>query len=591
MKNSRFIAVKGIKLVVLGLGFLLLFGSAILVGSKLAMRMGWTPSRTQVLEFNETGSYLSARHAIGQGKMADAQAFFEQGLKHAPENVLLQRGAYQAALLSGAPEEMAKASLRINPQTPAAVPPAMLNAILMASQGKFREANEAMNLYIPQGFHALFAPLMKGWLQAGLQTSAKAFKAPSFAAGKEFSVLMHYHAARLNEFMGHQEEAQQHFDVLLKQAPVLPSRVMEVLLANQLKQSKQKEAQALLDAYAERIPDHYLSLARAATVLPVKDAKEGLAEVLNDISGVFTAMQASEEALIYARLALLLAPDFAEPRYILAGLYERFKQSGDAIDAYAKINPSHPLYIKGQIRSAYLLQGMEKTSDALAVLDKVGKAYGEPYDVLMARADMLRDHKEFEKSAQTYTKALTKIGETKSYHWTIYFARGAAYERAQQWDKAEPDLLKALSLSPSQPEVLNYLGYSWLLLGKNIPQAKAMIERALQLSPRDIQIVDSMGWALYQLGQFEEALVYLEQAADTLPQDATVNEHLGDLYWQLGRQHEAMYLWQRAYDAKEHEAGQKKGLEKKLQEGLPAWEGKVVTHPAQASSLKMSVLP
>src|SRR5690606_41746558 len=117
---------------------------------------------------------------------------------------------------------------------------------------------------------------------------------------------------------------------------------------------------------------------------------------------------------------------------------------------------------------------------------------------------------------------------------------GIAYERAGDWDLAEADFLAALELSPNHPDVLNYLGYSWVDRGMNLEQALGMIERAVELAPMNGYIVDSLGWAFYKLGRVDEAVEVLEKAVQLLPADPEDNDRLADVYWTPGPERAAM---------------------------------------------------
>jgi Flp pilus assembly protein TadD len=106
--------------------------------------------------------------------------------------------------------------------------------------------------------------------------------------------------------------------------------------------------------------------------------------------------------------------------------------------------------------------------------------------------------------------------------------------------------LKALELEPNQPFVLNYLGYSWIEKGRHLARAQKMIEDAVRQRPRDGYIVDSLGWVLYRLGDYEKAVPHLERAVELQPSDPVINDHLGDAYWKVGRNREARFQWKRA---------------------------------------------
>lgn len=94
-----------------------------------------------------------------------------------------------------------------------------------------------------------------------------------------------------------------------------------------------------------------------------------------------------------------------------------------------------------------------------------------------------------------------------------------------------------------------------------------MIERAVAARPEDGYIIDSLAWALYRLGRFEEALAPMERAVRLMPSDPILNDHLGDIYWALGRRREAMFQWRRALAFGPEEADRPRIL-RKLEVGL-----------------------
>jgi Flp pilus assembly protein TadD len=149
-----------------------------------------------------------------------------------------------------------------------------------------------------------------------------------------------------------------------------------------------------------------------------------------------------------------------------------------------------------------------------------------------------------------------------------YYFRGICYERSHQWPKAEADLQTALKLFPEQPHVLNYLGYSWIDQGVKLDEGMEMIKRAVQQRPDDGYIVDSLGWAYFRLGNYEEAVKQLERAIELKPEDPTINDHLGDAYWRVGRVLEARFQWAHARDLKPDPEDLPK-IEEKLKNGLP----------------------
>ena len=103
-----------------------------------------------------------------------------------------------------------------------------------------------------------------------------------------------------------------------------------------------------------------------------------------------------------------------------------------------------------------------------------------------------------------------------------------------------------LQLSPDQPFVLNYLGYSLADMGHHLDEARQMIQSAAERRPNDGAITDSLGWVMFRQGHSQDAVKTLERAVELEPEDATINGHLGDAYWAVGRKIEAQYQWRRA---------------------------------------------
>jgi Flp pilus assembly protein TadD len=128
---------------------------------------------------------------------------------------------------------------------------------------------------------------------------------------------------------------------------------------------------------------------------------------------------------------------------------------------------------------------------------------------------------------------------------------------------------RALELNPDQPQVLNYLGYSFVDRGVNLEEALGMIQRAVAGQPDSGYIIDSLAWAYFRLGRYDEAVEPMEKASLLEPVDPVVTDHLGDVYWMVGRTREAEFQWHRALSFGPTEADAAR-IRKKLEQGLDA---------------------
>jgi Flp pilus assembly protein TadD len=218
----------------------------------------------------------------------------------------------------------------------------------------------------------------------------------------------------------------------------------------------------------------------------------------------------------------------------------------DALAQYRTVGGDAALQWTARLRSASVLERMGRGDEAASLLDAMAAERPDRSDALVELGDVHRGAERYEQAIAAYGDALTRIGTPQARHWVILYARAMTYDKLKRWEEAERDLLRANELSPDQPLLLNYLGYSWIDRGVNLERGKAMIQRAVELKPTDGYIIDSLGWALYRMGDFSGAVTNLERAVELKPLDPTINDHLGDAYWQVGREAEARFQWRRA---------------------------------------------
>ena len=126
------------------------------------------------------------------------------------------------------------------------------------------------------------------------------------------------------------------------------------------------------------------------------------------------------------------------------------------------------------------------------------------------------------------------------------FWLGASYERTGRGPEAETVLQGLLNIDPDFAPALNYLGYMWAEQGENLDQALLLVQQAVALEPDNGAYVDSLGWAHFQLGEYDQAREYLERAARIVGNDPVVLEHLGDLYQALGQLEDARRSYNRS---------------------------------------------
>ena len=511
------------------------------------------------------GSYLSGRFARAHGDVPNALHYLQEAHEQQPQNMVIASQLRDAFLQQGDVDgavKVAESMHAINDEE------SFSNLMLALQAIKKKDYAGASDILADAGDEAsgqLWLPLIEGWTDVGAKTLKKPLTLEQLTANiGHAESIVNYHLGMINAAAGFNDAAANNFAHAVDNQTNPPGRVMSVILRFNGEHNSPKALAPLMSVYNKTHPKPVV----LADELSITSPADGAAEVLFTMASVMMTGDMAYDAIVYLQLALYVKPDFPVASLLLGEAYTQLGSYEKSNQAYAKVPPSNEFYTKVQERMASSLDHMGNTDGALELLDKMAKNAPERINALMAKGDLLRQHKRFEEAGNVYSEALGLLPKVTNIDWVLYFARGVCYERQGKWTDAEKDLQKALELNPNQPEVLNYLAYGWLERGQNVSQARVMLEKAVRSRPNDPQILDSVGWALYLSGNYTEALGYIEKALDLLPADPEVNEHVGDVYWRLGRRTEARYQWERAliYKPEQKMADE---INKKLKDGLP----------------------
>ncbi|MEE2690511.1 MAG: tetratricopeptide repeat protein [Pseudomonadota bacterium] len=272
--------------------------------------------------------------------------------------------------------------------------------------------------------------------------------------------------------------------------------------------------------------------------------------------------------LSLARVALYLDPDLEDARRLVGVILAIYGDHDGASKVLSEIPPSSPHYEQSRIEMASGLVVRKRADEAIALLKDAIRRDRNGVELRWTLANVYASEGQHEQAVKTLDGVLDRQrDEPLPDAWRYYVTRGGSLLELGRWPEAEKDLKRAVELAPEQATALNYLGYSWAERGVNLDEAFALIEKAVALEPQSGAIIDSLGWAHYQRGDYKEAVGHLEKAASLEPEDATITDHLGDVYWRLGRRVEARYQWKRALELEPSEK-LKSALEEKLEDGL-----------------------
>ena len=531
-----------------------------------------------------SGNYLAGRSAGKERDNEIAADYLSKALIEDPDNPVLIEKLFLLEVSSGNlpdAEELAVKVLSFNSQHRMARIVLGLRDFKIRHYGDARK-NFAEASYTPVG--ELTSALLSAWAYAGEGNLKKALAAlDRLESNDSFANFKSYHGALIADYLSSAMRAEASYKKAYEQAGT-SLRVVQSYGNFLERNNRRDEAIKIYQTFIEGGEDNILvelALKRARdgkTPLPfIATPGAGAGEALFSLAAAMTDEQSIDVALLYAQLSLSFNGDRPVVLTLLGDIYVDTKQYQNAINAYEQTPPGSALRINADTEIAVNLQRMERTKEAQEKLKAIVARDPKNYDALVTLGNVYRSNEEFALASETYSTALALLAKLEKDHWRVFYYRGIAYERQKIWDKAETDFRKALSLSPDEPLVLNYLGYSMIEKRINLNEALNMVKKAVELKPNDGYIVDSLGWAYFQLGDYEEAAIQIERAVDLNPADPIIGEHLGDAYWRVGRTLEAKFQWQHAKD-NGPEPDDLKRIEEKLRNGLP---DDPVTKPAE----------
>lgn len=248
-----------------------------------------------------------------------------------------------------------------------------------------------------------------------------------------------------------------------------------------------------------------------------------------------------DDAERYLKQARRLGKYERETSYYLGQIAETRKDYAAAIGYYKTVDQGEA-YLDAQLRVVGLMAKQGDTAGARTYLRKIKLQSPEQAKLItMAEADLLREEKQYAQAIEIYNIALLQAPADND----LLYGRAMLAEKLDRLDILEQDLGSILAREPKNARALNALGYTLADKTTRYQEALDYIKRALELSPQDGSILDSMGWVQFRLGNNEEALRYLKQALELTP-EAEIAAHLGEVLWVTGDQEQARKIWQDA---------------------------------------------
>ncbi len=229
--------------------------------------------------------------------------------------------------------------------------------------------------------------------------------------------------------------------------------------------------------------------------------------------------------------------------FYLGQIYEETKRPDMAMQSYQLVK-SGGRYLPAQIRYADLLALKGHLKEAREHLQKLPAANDQQAaHLILAEAQILRRSKAHKEVFDLLNDGLKKLPDYPE----LLYDRALAADKLGKFNILEQDLRKLIKLKPDNAHAYNALGYSLAERGAQLPEALKLIRKAVELSPEDPYIMDSLGWVYYRMGNFVEGLNYLNLAFAARP-DPEIAAHLGEVLWAKGAKDDAKDIWRYALE-------------------------------------------
>ncbi|UOM35713.1 tetratricopeptide repeat protein [Acuticoccus sp. I52.16.1] len=555
-----------------------------------------------------SGFYLAARHARFNQDLTAAAGFYVSALAKDRANTDLLDTSLILNVASGNISRsvtLAEQLLRSEPDNWIALTTLAVDQIRNGERGAAMETLGNLDEVGGQ-IQELVAGLLEAWITvAKNDTDGALAHLEELSGPRQYEPSTTLHTGLIADFAGRNDVAGEALEASFKRDAGSP-RVVEAYVRALARAGNLDRANEILDEFEERLGgnDQFTASLReaiaAGDVAPLIDTPmKGAAEALYGLGTAYARDGGNAQAAALFQLALYLDPESYFAAMALGQVMESLQQYEAAIEIYRRIPDGHALSRTARVQEALNLNALERNAEAISLLSTAVEQ--DPTDVptTVVLGNVYRDMENYDQARQTYSKAIDALGDVPPAYWTLYYFRGIARERTNEWDGAERDFRLALTYRPDNAHTLNYLGYSLIDRGEKLSEAIGMVRRAVAAEPSNGYIVDSLGWAYYRLGRYQDAVRELERAVNLKPIDPVINDHLGDAYWQVGRKREAMFQWAHARDF-DPDPELTASIAKKLAEGLgpqtPVQQEASNKHAAPAegtgeASIKVEIAP
>ena len=282
-------------------------------------------------------------------------------------------------------------------------------------------------------------------------------------------------------------------------------------------------------------------------------------EVIINVIQLYIDPKKFDEALIVINGMLKGVPDSPDIHHLAGIAYYGINNNDMALLHFQKVTQESRFFQDAVVHVAFIYQDQQKNEKAIKFLSSAMAKDPDNPDFKYYLGTFYEETEDYEKAVDHIKQAIELEPDNLRY----YFRLGVVYDKWNKKDASIETMQKVIALDPKHANALNYLGYTYADLGRNLDEAERLVKEALKYKPNDGYITDSLGWVYYKKGQFDKALKYIKKAVDLVPDDPIMLEHMGDVYQKLNDKPNALKFYQKSLKIKEKD---KEALEEKIRQ-------------------------
>jgi tetratricopeptide (TPR) repeat protein len=304
------------------------------------------------------------------------------------------------------------------------------------------------------------------------------------------------------------------------------------------------QSQGRYDDAIRVLSDAVTDIKSQSNVLPSR--RRSLAILYQQLGMLYRDTQNYQAAIYtFQELGHLGEEEDHRARLLLMDTYRMAKDLPKALQVGREALAKYPTDPSIRQSQALLLAENQQIDEAIKVLQVNSKDGATDRETLLNLAQIYERGHRYKDAEDAAHKAEALPGDPRENE-TAWLLLGAIYERQKQFDKAEEQFKKVLTVNPKNAIVLNYYGYMLADRGIRLDEAQDFVQRALDQEPFNGAYLDSLGWVYYKQNKTDQAETTLRKAVERESHDPTIRSHLGDVYAKQGRMDLAAVEWEKS---------------------------------------------